>query len=264
MYTRDLEKIELDAITQAEKSANKESYKGVIKVDPSKAPRQYALTNARYTPILEHTIKGSFHENIPWIGNLPTGVLKVIRDHPVLIGRVLRFFSKTARTSPPTGDNNDNQFLGIRHVLTMEDMTDLDAENVTPTRLLRCRHVQIPESESEEYFAGWSEHFEYLVQFDNGKVEQVEWYPEELVAQDLKSDYCQRTRASAKRVDQCLGQEGDALIVQRPDGTTEKDNQRQLFWKSKSRESINSTQKKSMRCSIIITTIMSTMEGGLP
>ncbi|KAJ6261668.1 Delta(24)-sterol C-methyltransferase [Drechslerella dactyloides] len=246
VFTRDLEQAELDSITEDQKAdldrMTEEQraeegvvYKGVIRVD-LKAERQYGLEPSRYAPIIEKTIKGSFAEEVPWLDHLPTGILKLIRDHPAAAGKVRRFAPKAplAGSAAVTGEGASNStkdhlgpvFLPIRYLM-VANADDMEIVEDTPEAILHCRHVKVPVPATDELYGGWTEHFEYLVKFTDGK---LEWYPGELIADDLKENYQKKTTASAKPVARFAGQEGDKIIVEREDGSTEKVDHRQIFW----------------------------------
>lgn len=205
--------------------------RGVLRVDV-KAPRQYGLTNPRYTPILKKAIKGSFRADSLWIRHLPTSVLKLIHDHPLAFGTVRRFRYKDAAAGAAGAalDHPDSKkpppLVPIQNL--MNAAVELTTEDVVPKALVHCRHVKIAAAGSEEVLAGWAEHYEYLVHFDASSI--AEWYPEELIAEDLQEAYYNQQMASAKPVSQFMGRDGDKLLVQRPDGTVDKVGERQIFW----------------------------------
>lgn len=160
IMTRDMQQLELDAITEHERHDVADAdYKGVLKVDV-KSDGQYGLENWRYTPIFEKMVPGSFRASTPWIAHLPTPVLRLIRDHPVAFGRVRTFGLKGLAAGPRLP-------LGVLERLNAT--AALWSHDVAPRALLSCRHVKRIVTAAADGSNDWTDHFEYLVQFGDGR-----------------------------------------------------------------------------------------------
>ncbi|KAK4194490.1 hypothetical protein QBC40DRAFT_319439 [Triangularia verruculosa] len=221
VLTRELEDIERDAVTERERETD--NYRGVLKVD-IKAPRQYGLETSRYTPIFEKMIPDSFRAEPLWIRHLPTSILKLINEHPVGFGKVRRFrYRRVAAMSGATA-------IHIKQLPHVSKTEPVDSEDVTPRTIAHCRHVKTIRPATAEAPAETSEHYEYLVKFD--KDQPAEWYPEQLVALNLRKAFYERAMASAKPVSSVKRSPDDngKLLVERPDGSWDEIDPRQIFW----------------------------------
>ncbi|KAJ8482067.1 hypothetical protein ONZ45_g15082 [Pleurotus djamor] len=231
VLTRDLDQIEKDAITEKQKNQDPNSYRGVLKVD-LKAPRQYGLMSNRYTPIFSKVIKDSFHSEPLWIRHLPTPILKLINDHPVAFGKVRRF-----RYVSTTAGASLHGRVPIRDLVSITN-EEVTSEDVSPLALAHCRHVKTIMAATEDSPPEVSEHYEYLVKFDQDS--PAEWYPDTLVSTDLQDDFYKSAMDSAKPVhafgESNSGTPADAvagggkLTVQRPDGSWDEIEEGQIFW----------------------------------
>ncbi|KAK6516011.1 hypothetical protein TWF281_004601 [Arthrobotrys megalospora] len=205
--------------------------KGVLRVDVSKAAGQYGLTNSRYTPIFAKHITGSFRSNSLWIRHLPTPILRLIRDHPIGFGKVRRF--KYAGAARVLGGGSTDSSVSKGQVVRIADLAhitneELEREDVSPLVLAHCRHVKTVRAPTSQNSPESTEHYEYLVKFDEDSM--PEWYPEELIADDLKREFYQRAKESAKPVGLFQSREGGKLLVKRPDGSLERIDDHQIFW----------------------------------
>ncbi|KAJ5116800.1 hypothetical protein N7456_001148 [Penicillium angulare] len=213
------------------KNYEKENWKGVLRVDVSKAEGQYGMTNSRYTPIFQKHIPGTFRSESLWIRHMPTPVLKLIAKNPVAFGKVRRFrYAKAAR--PILGGSTHPSSEGERtlRVAELANVKDekLESEDVAPLALAHCRHVKTMAAPTEETSPEWTEHYEYLVKFDEDS--EVEWYPEELIADDLQEDFYKRAMSSSKAVGRVKSSEDGKMVVERPDGSVDTVNSHQIFW----------------------------------
>ncbi|KAI1645145.1 uncharacterized protein F4817DRAFT_367011 [Daldinia loculata] len=223
VLTRDLDAIEQDAVTENQRRTS--SYRGVLKVD-TKSPRQYGLESSRYTPIFNKVVAGSFEVNRLWIRHLPTSVLRIITEHPVAFGRVRRF-----KYLSVGGGIATHSIVPIKDLHGISASQPVGYDDVVPQALVHCRHVKTIQPATSEDPAESFEHYEYLVKFNENS--PAEWYPEDLVAPDLRKDFYNHAMASAKPVSSVKSSPNGngKLLVERPNGSWDEIDPHQIFWR---------------------------------
>ncbi|ODA76064.1 hypothetical protein RJ55_08347 [Drechmeria coniospora] len=216
VMTRDLEKPEIKAITE---HAERVEPQGTAKVSV-KGHGQFEVDTWRISPILENVVEGSYRVETPWISRLPTKVLELIRDHPQAFGKVRSFhYTKTLVD-------------GFSHIspINLHNITheEIHMEEVAVDGLLHCRHVKAVARSLNSTWIDWTEHYEYLVKYTDGR---TEWVPADLITEDLRKEYQARVMKSAREI-QSLEEttQGGMMKVLYTDGTEGKVHSNQLFW----------------------------------
>ncbi|KYK58816.1 hypothetical protein DCS_05834 [Drechmeria coniospora] len=231
VMTRDLSAIEVEAISEYNKHLDPQSYKGVLVVD-AHASRQYGLENWRYTPIFEKMIPNTFRKETPWIAHLPTPVLKLIRDN-ILAGGKIRTFKYVNGKGITGGSENVDGSRGRRlsamelHAITGEEISTEDVIPDLP--LLHCRHVKRIVQSMDDNATDWTDHYEYLVKFDEAP---PEWVPADFISIELRRNFFLRAMKTAKPVGEFMKAAAPGFVaVKRPDGEVSVIEESSLFWR---------------------------------
>ncbi|TFK45348.1 hypothetical protein OE88DRAFT_1223907 [Heliocybe sulcata] len=244
IFTSRLDGIRGWAVPQENSRSNRWN-QGLTEVDATEASDQYGLTRKWYTPIIAEAIPGSYEEFTPtWIDDQPDAIVRLIQDHPLAAGCVRRIY-----LFAPHLESAMRPYWLQRHVKTTQDVVNLQRSFLPilvlddkvigslehrddPAVVRQARHVKYerPGQNSPNH----GEYYEYLVEFTPG---ELRWYPEALIALDLKQRYWQLATQGAKEVARILGSVGEDLVnVEYTDGSMETIQQTQIFWHQEPQE----------------------------
>ncbi|KAL4263800.1 hypothetical protein AB1N83_005356 [Pleurotus pulmonarius] len=134
---------------------------------------------------------------------------------------------RTFRYTPVSAGLALHGRVPIRSVLNIPT-EEVSSEDVAPLVVAQCRHVKTIITATEECPPDVSEHYEYLVKFNEES--SAEWYPETLVSKDLQDDFYKRAMASSQPVHSFDHSDQGKLIVQRPNGSWDEMKESQIFW----------------------------------
>ncbi|EJD48258.1 hypothetical protein AURDEDRAFT_113089 [Auricularia subglabra TFB-10046 SS5] len=213
---------------------------GVRRVDITKTSVSFECPQPVYAPLIEKAIPDTFKEAQPaWLVHLPTRLLEWMRDHQVAYGRVRTFvivasrFSKTSLRANIAQKITDNEMKRLEHgpislsALSEEGINSIEMREEPVRRLRQSREVKCGRTLAGDTDHG--RHMEYLAEFSD---ESTAWIPSRNVALDLKNEFWNVMTTDAKEVSEVVSADPGAgtVTVKRPDGSTERIPQEQLFW----------------------------------